>query len=868
MRDSDSSRSGSPNQDLVLPPGTYAYVQENTKGQVMTLLGPYVFSPTAQHQPVVFDPDAVIPFSGVGLQESIQKCMQAAEGSYLVLSNPTAGNKHPDSQEAPRIPEMQFGRKINIPGPEIFALWPGQTAEVIEGHNLRSNQYLLVRVYNEDEARSQWAEAIVKPADITPAGGVDDSKKESKKETKEDSKKTKASGFSKAPKDLSVGKLLIIKGTVVSFYIPPTGIEVLPDENGSYTRDALTLERLEYTILRHENGEKRYEVGPQVVFPEPTEVFIQDSQGNQKFRAIELNDIQGIYIKVIADYTDESGEHKAGEELFITGETCQIYYPREEHSLISYDGQKKTFATCVPAGEGRYVMDRGSGVIETVTGPTMLLPDPRTKVIVRRVLSVNESELWYPGNEESLTHNNELRDLVGSIPTTRGAVSEGEYTRSVAKKGRVRKTVGGAVRAGVPSSALLSQAFGSHVADEFSRGSTFTAPRTVTLDTKYSGVPIVNVWTGYAVMVISSASGERRVVEGPSRILLGYDESLEVLSLSQGKPKTTDRLLKTAYLRTKNNKVSDILTVESADHVNVSLKLSLRVNFEGDPEKWFEVENYVKFMTDHIRSVLKAAVKTQGIADFYSNAIPFVRDTLLGVKPKEGSRTGMFFPECGLRVEDVEVLAVDIQDKSIAKLLDDEQIAVVNSNIQLERERRHLIFVKDHEGLQRQISSAKAQTTEHKNQLTIAAADSDLTVAMNKIAHELSTQVENRKVVEAQDEVTNFTHSSNLVRALAQAEQQAGIEATKQGAKIEFLNAEAQAMAAKFEAVVPGFTAALTTLSNNETAALLAKAQSAQTLFGGENLVEVMQKMFAGTPIEAWLATRGLGNGVVAAQAE
>ena len=39
-------------------------------------------------------------------------------------------------------------------------------------------------------------------------------------------------------------------------------------------RDALTLERLEYCILVDQNGKKRYERGPQVVFPEPTEAFV------------------------------------------------------------------------------------------------------------------------------------------------------------------------------------------------------------------------------------------------------------------------------------------------------------------------------------------------------------------------------------------------------------------------------------------------------------------------------------------------------------------------------------------------------------------------------------------------------------------
>lgn len=87
----------------------------------------------------------------------------AAEGFYVILRNPAKANKHPDEGSAQPSAELEIGRAIIVPGPATFALWPGQAADVIEGHHLRSNQYLLVRVYNEDEARKNWSKAVVKP---------------------------------------------------------------------------------------------------------------------------------------------------------------------------------------------------------------------------------------------------------------------------------------------------------------------------------------------------------------------------------------------------------------------------------------------------------------------------------------------------------------------------------------------------------------------------------------------------------------------------------------------------------------------------------------------------------------------------------
>jgi major vault protein len=80
------------------------------------------------------------------------------------------------------------------------------------------------------------------------------------------------------------------------------------------------------------------------------------------------------------------------------------------------------------------------------------------------------------------------------------------------------------------------------------RGTQFTPPPMLTLNTKYDGVPSINVWTGWAVQVVDK-SGSRRVVVGPETVLLEYDESLEIIELSTGKPKSTDRLVRDVYLR-------------------------------------------------------------------------------------------------------------------------------------------------------------------------------------------------------------------------------------------------------------------------------------------------------------------------------
>ncbi|HUS31932.1 MAG TPA: hypothetical protein VMZ53_25700, partial [Kofleriaceae bacterium] len=543
-------------RDLVLAPGEYAYMQDVTKGVVKTYTGPTVINPTAQERPIVFD-ETTQRFVPCSLDEAVQPVATAPEGSYLVLENPSARGDHPTAGGVHPAPDLAVGRTLNLTGPRAFALWPGEVVKLVPGHHLRSNQYVLVRVLNEDEAKRNWAQAVMKPAE----GGE----------------------LTGPPAVLGVGQLLVIRGTDVSFYIPPTGLSVVPDAAGRYVRDAMTLERLEYCILVDENGNKRYERGPQVVFPEPTEVFVEQN-GQRKFRAIELSELHGLHIKVIAPYSEGGRDYREGDELFITGKETAIYYPREEHSLIRVDGRERHVAVAIPAGEGRYVVDRTTGVIRVVHGPAMFLANPIREVLVHRVLSDRQCATWYPGNASVLAHNKALR----------------AGTETPAKP--------------LPETRRAS----------------------LVLDTRYEGSPHIVVWVGYAVMVVDPR-GQRRVVTGPATILLEFDETLEILQLSTGTPKTPDKRIETVYLRTLNNRISDRCTVETSDHVAITMSYALRVGFEGDPQRWFEVEDYVQLLCDHVRSLLRAAIKRRSVDDVYANVVDVVRDAVLGAPTTDGS---------------------------------------------------------------------------------------------------------------------------------------------------------------------------------------------------------------------------------------
>ena len=648
--------------DLVLSQGTYVLVQDGATGQVEVITGPFKVSLADTDKPVVYDRETR-RFTPTTPDQAIKVCPAADEGQYLVLTNPTSddsGLKHPSKGKVSSI-ELKMGRKVNIQGPNTFSLFPGQLADVVDGHQLKSNEYLLIRVYNEKEAKENLAKSVVKAAE-----GTDD--KEKNRQLFDE-------------KEIRTGNLLIIKGTDVSFYIPPTGIEVL-EEDDKYTRDAVTLERLEYCILLDQNGGKRYVKGPDVVFPKPTETFIEN-KGQKVFRAIELNENMGIYIKVIADYEEDKRKYVAGEELFITGNEQKIYFPRAEHAVIKYGTESLHYSTALPSGEGRYILDKIKGDVGTTKGPQMLLPDPRKEVIVKRVLDDKTVELWWPGNKEALEYNRKLRDAIGDSTNDYIEESVAMTSRGI----RDKKTV-------------LASASAGFMDDELIRKMEYTKPRTIKLDTKYEGAILLNVWPNFAVQIVNKA-GDRRVVEGPKVIMLEYDETLETLELSTGKPKTDNVLMKTAYLQTKNNVVSDIVTVETKDLITVDVRISYRVNFEGDNANWFKVSDYVKLLTQHMRSLIRNVVKKKTVQDFNDNATDIIRDVILG-ESKEGKRTGRLFEENGMKIYDVEVLNVKIGDAQIAKMLIDSQHDIVAKNLGVISLQKDLEYSKTVETIKRE----------------------------------------------------------------------------------------------------------------------------------------------------------------------
>ena len=813
----DEDYGSSPNtmsrqRDLVLSINEFCFLQNKTNGSIKSHVGPLTMTISQQEALVVFNSKTKKFEETTDFEKAKQLFTSAPEGWYIILKNPTTDGQYPEVGKANTTPTtVKIGTKVNIPGPTTFALYPGQMAKTVRGHKLRSNQYLIARVYDADAAMKGMEQATIIDAEGNEAT------------------EPKVNQY-------FVGQLLVIKGTEVSFYIPPTGIEVVPQTpyGDDYVRDAITLERLEYAILKDEDGEKRYVHGPAVVFPKPTETFVKAPKGGSIFRALELSPISGIYIKVIAEYEENGVKHPIGEELFITGNEQMIYYPRPEHAMIQYDGKYMHHAIAIPEGEGRYILNRLTGEIKTIRGPQMYLPDPRKEVVVKRKLTAKECSLIYPGNKEVLAYNEELNDSRMS---------------KMANKGMVDNSLDDVYSTSNQEATLAIFEANANI----SRGTSYTKPRTITLDTKFDGVVGVNVWTGYAINVVSK-TGKREVVVGPQTRLLDYDETLEAMELSTGRPKTTDYLLSTAYLRVENNKISDLINVQTKDFVDVHIKVSYCVDFlEEYKDKWFSVENYVKYLCDRQRSLLKREAKQHNIEDFYTNVSDIVRKIALNI-PDEGAENvdrpeGRLFKENGMLVRDVEVLSVSVES-NVARILNEHQEEMIRNTLELsDAEKKNSIAKKlaEYENEEAKLKSERDmyrlelknlyETQQLKNEEELAAARREQAKAQKQAEADLQ---------ELQDAI----HKAKLERDKAIENARLNIE--RQMAAIE--KGKQKAYAETVEKIMGSISedlvAAMTSKANNDMLETVTKSMSPYAIAKNESVVDVTNKLLRGTSLE------------------
>ncbi len=689
-------------RDILVASNEYAYVQDLTKGDIVLYVGPTKISLSNTERLVQFNAERFAPVREDGA--GVNPFVSASSNQYIILENPPKDAGMRPVKGSNSAIELRIGRRVVVPGPATFPLWPGQKARVVDGHALYEDTYLRVRVYDTVEG------------DPSP-----------------------------------IGTERIIRGAEISFYVPPSGVEVVPDERG-YVRSAVTLTDGQFCILRGPQNRRRYVRGPAVVFPDPSEEFLH-REGSKVFLAVAMKKGRGLHVRAVKAFEAPAGDqvpegtYKPGQEIFLRDQEG-FFFPTDSLDVIAV-----VHAVPLADKEGIYVRHIGSGRIETVVGPKNFLPDPTEVEVVARPLSPEMMRRY------GLSTHDPLRAVSIYIP---------------------------------PSLAVLV-----------------------------------------------TARSKREVVRGPQVRILDYDEDLETLSLSTGKPKSDEVLLATCFLLTEGNKVSDIVRVRTSDHVELDVTVSYRVSFHatepGGEARWFNTKNYVALLCDHLGSIVRAAVRGTAIEVFHAQSAAVVRSAILGEKRGDEKRTGRAFEENGMVVYDVEVLGVRILDADVDSLLSDAQRSAIRSEVARKQEEQRLADERVRESVNRAVYEAKLASL--GTQMELEAGKQSLALALAAGAVDVDR-------TERVGLARNGAEAHEIQSAAAHASSARDAELARQR-----LEAQVGAFKEEMGAMAPELIATLKMLGNQQAAAELTKNLSPLAILGGESVTAVAERLLGSLPL-------------------
>jgi hypothetical protein len=238
---------------------------------------------------------------------------------------------------------------------------------------------------------------------------------------------------------------------------------------------------------------------------------------------------------------------------------------------------------------------------------------------------------------------------------------------------------------------------------------------------------------------------------------------------------------------------------------------------------------------------------------------------------EETDLTGLYFSENGMRVTDVEVLDLQLNDERIAQILDEARKNVVVQNISLENSKRDLELTQENERINKEKLTAQQATVRFKAEIEQETTNLDLGNSLALLKSELEKVSARKEIVEATQANEQVDHEAELARAKDKedatlAVRQASEELKQSSSKFaeelrqSGVTIDSEALIAQFAALEGGFTEALTALSRDDVAVKIAEATSVQTMIGGKSAVDVIAQILGNSPrLEPFLGalTRG-----------
>jgi len=261
--------------------------------------------------------------------------------------------------------------------------------------------------------------------------------------------------------------------------------------------------------------------------------------------------------------------------------------------------------------------------------------------------------------------------------------NEGIYVRDITS-GKVRPHIGRSYML-KPNEELWTKDLPKAVEDLLPGGGKRDKTRTVTYRAPHNS----------AVQIYDYKEKKARVVFGPELIMLGPDEHFTVLSLSGDKPKRP-HVIKALALLLGPDFMTDIVTVETADHARLSLKLSYNWHFEvdksnsEDASKIFQVPDFVGDACKAIASRVRGAVAQASFDEFHKRSARIIRTAVFGTDDAGHVKNKFHFSANNLVITNIDIQSVEpVDQRTRDSLQKSVQLAIEITTSSQEASARH-----------------------------------------------------------------------------------------------------------------------------------------------------------------------------------
>jgi len=412
--------------------------------------------------------------------------------------------------------------------------------------------------------------------------------------------------------------------------------------------------------------------------------------------AIVLTEKRALHLRAIRSFEDEYGKKRLnGEEWLIKFSDSEAHIPNVNEEVVGIvnvttlnsrqyavildpvgdDGKPQMGQKKLVKGEKNFFLQPGEKLENGIQDVYVLSEDEGLIIKCLEAFSENDNK-YVPGDRWMIKGPTDYVPVVQvEVMARRKAIpldeNEGIYVRDI-KSGKVRAVIGQTYMLNqdeelwdkvLPEEVelLLNK---DALADRGGRNQGKTATqgrvkhRVVTYKVPHNG----------AVQVYDYKLKKSRCIFGPELAMLGSEEQFTLLSISGDTPKRPNTI-KAICLLLGPDFFTDIVSIETADHARLSLKVSFNwlfkfdKNNEAEASSIFNVPDFVGDACKAVASRIRGAVAAVNFDDFHKNSASIIRASVFGLDENKKIRKEFKFSQNNLYLTSVDIQAVEPIDQ-------------------------------------------------------------------------------------------------------------------------------------------------------------------------------------------------------------